>query len=72
VTRVLFVEGRDEAALRAFAAGLSSPWRLLSRPEQGLFLLEATGAGAEAESAAGELPGVRAWAFVVVDERPGR
>lgn len=71
VTRVLFVEARDEAALRDFASGLSSPWRLLSRPEQGLFLLEATGAGAEAESAAGELPGVRAWAFDVVDEDPG-
>ena len=71
MNRVLFVEGRDEAALRAFAAGLSSPWRLLSRPEQGLFLLEATGAGEEAESEAAAMKDVRAWAFVVVEERPG-
>lgn len=71
MTRVLFVEGRDEDALRAFAASLSSPWRLLSSPEQGLFLLESTGAGEEAERAAAALGGVRSWAFDVVDEHPG-
>jgi hypothetical protein len=71
VTRVLFVEGRNEDALRTFASTLSSPWRLLSRPEQRLFLLETTGAGEDAERAAAELDGVRSWAFDVVDEHPG-
>lgn len=70
MTRVLFVEGRDEAALRAFAKGLACRWRLLAREEQGLFLLEATDPGEEAERAAGSLPGARAWAFEVVGEGP--
>lgn len=70
LTRILFVEGKDEAALRAFAASLTTPWRLLSRPEQGLFLLEATDPGEEAERAADDLPGARVWAFDVVAEGP--
>lgn len=70
MSRVLFVEGRDEAALRDFAASLASPWRLLARPEQGLFLLEAADPGAEAERAAAALAGARAWAFDVVAEGP--
>lgn len=70
MTRVLFVEGKDEAALRAFAASLATPWRLLSRTEQGLFLLEAVDAGAEVEQAAANLAGARAWAFDVVAEGP--
>jgi hypothetical protein len=68
--RVLFVEGKDEAALRAFAARLSTPWRLLSRPEQGLFLLEASDPGEEHERAAASVPGAQAWAFDVVAEGP--
>lgn len=68
--RVLFVEGKDEAALRAFAASLATPWRLLARPEQGLFLLEAADPCAEAEQAAANLAGARAWAFGVVAEGP--
>lgn len=70
VTRVLFIEGKDEAALRAFAASLATPWRLLSRPEQGLFLLEAADPGGEAERAAAALAGARAWTFDVVAEGP--
>jgi hypothetical protein len=70
VTRILFVEGKDEAALRSFAGRLATPWRLLARPEQGLFLLEAADPGEEAERAAGGLPGARAWAFDVVAEGP--
>ena len=66
--RVLFVEGRDEAVLRAFAARLATPWRLLSDPGQGLFLLEAEEAGEEVERAADRVRGVRAWAFDVVDD----
>ena len=68
MTRVLFVEGTDEAALRAFARGLRTPWRLLSRPEQGLFLLEADRPGEAAESAAAALPGLRSWTFEVVED----
>lgn len=68
--RVLFAEGRDEATLRTLARGLPHRWRLLARPEQGLFLLETEDPGEEAERAAGSLAGVRAWAFDVVDEGP--
>jgi len=71
VTQVLFVEGKDEAALRAFAQGLALPWRLLARPEQGLVLLEVTHPGQETERAAAGLANVRAWTFDVVDEHPG-
>ena len=69
MTRVLFAEGKDEAALRAFAQGLALPWRLLARPEQGLFLLEVTHHGPEIERAAAGLANVRTWTFDVVDER---
>ncbi len=68
--RVLFVEAGDRAILATFARGLRVPWRLLSRPEQKLWLLESTGAGVEVERVAAVLPGVRAWAFDVVDEGP--
>lgn len=68
--RVLFVEGKDEAALRGLAESLATPWRLLSRPEQGLFLLEARDPGEDAERAAASVPGARAWAFDVVAEGP--
>ena len=68
--RILFAEGRDEAGLRAFARDLACRWRLLARPEQGLFLLETEDPGEEAERVAGSLPGVKAWAFDVVDEGP--
>ena len=71
MTRVLFVEGKDEAALRAFAQGLALPWRLLARPEQELFLLEVSHAGEETGRAAAALANVRAWAFDVVDESLG-
>ena len=70
MTRVLFVEGRNEAALRALAERLDVPWRLLARPEQGLFLLEATDPAPELEREAASLPGLRAWAFDVLDQRP--
>ena len=68
--RVLFVEGRDEAPLRALAERCPAPWRLLARPEQGLFLLEATDPAPDLEREASSLPGLRAWAFDVVDRRP--
>jgi hypothetical protein len=71
MTRVLFVEGKDADALRAFSRTLPGRWRLLARPKQGLFLLEATDAGEEAERAAAALPGARAWSFDVLDEGPG-
>ncbi len=70
MTRVLFVEGRDEAALRSLAEGLAVPWRLLARPEQGLFLLEVTAPAPELEREAEGLSGLRSWAFDVVDGRP--
>jgi hypothetical protein len=73
VTRVLFVEGKDPAALRALAGRLPGPWRLLSRPEQGLFLLEAELAAGDdggLERTAASLEGARAWSFDVLDTRP--
>lgn len=71
MTRILFAEGKDEAVLRAFARGLTLPWRLLSRPAQGLFLLEVTDPREETERDAAALESVRAWTFDVVDEHPG-
>lgn len=71
MTRVLFVEGKDEAELRAFAQKLTLPWRLLARPEQGLFLLETTDPGREIERAAAELANAHAWTFDILDEEPG-
>ena len=70
MTRVLFVEGKDDDALRALAARLDVPWRLLARPEQGLFLLEVTDPAPDLEREASSLPGLRAWTFAVVDRRP--
>lgn len=70
MTRVLFVEGRDEAELRALAERAGAAWRLLARPEQGLFLLEATDPAPELEREAASHPGLRAWAFDVLDRRP--
>lgn len=69
--RVLFIEGSDESALRSFALPLALPWRLLSRPEQGLFLLEVTRPAEETERAAAALSNVRVWTFDVVAEHPG-
>jgi hypothetical protein len=71
VTRVLFIEGKDEASLRSFAQGLALPWRLLARPEQGLFLLEVTHPAEETELAAATLASVRTWTFAIVHEHPG-
>jgi hypothetical protein len=71
MTRVLFVEGSDETALRSFALRLALPWRLLARPEQGLFLLEVTHPAEETERAAAALANVRAWTFDIVDEHAG-
>ena len=71
MTRVLFIEGSDETALRSFALGLALPWRLLARPEQGLFLLEVTHPAEGTERAAAQLAGARSWTFDVVDEHPG-
>ena len=71
MTRVLFIEGKDEAALRSFALGLALPWRLLARPEQGLFLLEVTHPAEETELAAAVLQSVRTWTFAIVGEHPG-
>ncbi len=68
--RVLFVEGRDEATLRALAARLDAAWRLLARPEQGLFLLEVTDPAPDLEREASSLPCHRAWVFDVLDGRP--
>jgi hypothetical protein len=70
VTRVLFVEGKDESALRALAERCPVPWRLLARPEQGLFLLEVTDPAPDLEREASSLPELRAWTFDVVDRRP--
>ncbi len=70
VRRVLFVEGTDRTLLATFARGLRVPWRLLARPEEGLWLLESTGATEEVARVAAVLPGVKAWAFDVVEEGP--
>ena len=71
MTRVLFIEGKDETALRSFARELALPWRLLASPEQALFLLEVTHATGEPERAAAALANARTWTFDVVDEQPG-
>ena len=63
--RVLFVEGKEEEALRALAGELSHPYWLLAG--EGVFLLQVFGASEEAAAKAREVPGVRVWAFRLQD-----
>ncbi|WP_117238580.1 hypothetical protein [Thermus sediminis] len=63
--RVLFVEGKEEEALRALARELPHPYWLLEG--EGLFLLQVFGASEEAASRAREVPGVKVWAFRLQD-----
>lgn len=66
--RVLFVEGKDREALQAFARRFPHPYRLLYRPEQELYLLEAWAIGEEIEREAAGLLGFRSWAFQLIEE----
>jgi len=59
--RVLFVEGKEEAALRALAQALPHPFWLLAG--EGVFLLQVFGASEEAVNRAKGVPGARVWAF---------
>jgi hypothetical protein len=63
--RVLFVEGKEEAALRALAQALPHPYWLLAG--EGVFLLQVFGASEEALARAREVPGVKVWAFRLQD-----
>ena len=63
--RVLFVEGKEEAALRARAQALPHPSWLLAG--EGVFLLQVFGAPEEALARAREVPGVKVWAFRLQD-----
>ncbi|WP_276953833.1 hypothetical protein [Allomeiothermus silvanus] len=65
--RVLFVEGKDLQALRAMARRFPHPYRLLYRPEQGLYLLEVWAVGGEMERAAADLEGFRSWSFELLE-----
>jgi hypothetical protein len=75
--KVLFVEGKDPEALRGFARRFPHPYRLLYRPEQGLYLLEVTfrDEGREAQAISEEmereaagLTGFRSWSFELIEE----
>jgi hypothetical protein len=63
--RVLFGEGKEEAALRALAQALPHPYWLLAG--EGVFLLQVFGASEEALARAREVPGVKVWAFRLQD-----
>ncbi|MCS7058545.1 MAG: hypothetical protein NZ849_10415 [Meiothermus sp.] len=66
--RVLFVEGKDLGALRELARGFPHPYRLLYRPEQGLYLLEVWGYAPGLEAAVSGLEGFRSWSFELLEE----
>ncbi|RIH84545.1 hypothetical protein Mlute_01858 [Meiothermus luteus] len=66
--RVLFVEGKDPGVLRQFARRFPHPYRLLYRPEQGLYLLELWGHAPEVEADALGLEGFRSWSFELLEE----
>ncbi len=66
--KVLFVEGKNPEPLRSLARKYPHPYRLLQRPEQGLYLLEvwAYDPGLEAEAAG--LEGFKSWSFELLEE----
>lgn len=66
--KVLFVEGKNLDALRDLARQFPNPYRLLSRPEQALYLLEVWAYAPELEIAATELEGFRSWSFELLEE----
>lgn len=66
--RVLFVEGKDRETLQGLARRFPHPYRLLYRPEQGLYLLEAWAIGEEMQREAARLEGFRCWTFELVEE----
>lgn len=69
--KVLFVEGKNQDALRGLARRFHHPYRLLYRKEQDLYLLEAWAITPEMEVAAGQLGGIRVWSFEMIEEDRG-
>ena len=67
--KVLFVEGGDLEVLRQLGRRYPYPYRLLVRPEEGVYLLEAWGVGADLVEEATRTEGVRAWAFDLLEEQ---
>ncbi|RIH89539.1 hypothetical protein Mterra_00750 [Calidithermus terrae] len=65
--KVLFVEGKNADGLRELARRFPHPYRLLYRPEQGLYLLEAWAVGPAMEAEAARLEGFRVWAFELME-----
>jgi len=65
---VLFVEGQDGELLCSKARTIACPYRLLHRPEQGLYLLEVWAYPPELEALALGWPGVRCWSFELLEE----
>lgn len=69
--KVLFVEGPDAEPLRSLARAYPYPYRLLQRPQQGLYLLEVWAMGSDIQKAAQSLHGFRSWDFELLEEGQG-
>lgn len=65
--KVLFVEGKNMDALRELARRFPHPYRLLHRPQQEIYLLEAWAVAPAMEAEAARLEGFRVWAFELVE-----
>ncbi|MDX2004467.1 MAG: hypothetical protein SFU83_04245 [Meiothermus sp.] len=64
--RVLFIEGKQAEPLQDLARSIPNPYRLMCRPEQGLYLLEVWAHAPELEARVGGMEGFKCWAFDVL------
>ena len=64
----LFVEGPQLEPLRQLAARFPHPYRIWTRPQQGLFLLEAWGVMPPMVEAAQQVEGCKSWTFELLEE----
>lgn len=66
--KILFIEGKEARPLRDLARRNPYPYRLLHRPEQGLYLLEVWAYLPSFEAEASQLEGFRNWSFELEEE----
>lgn len=64
--KVLFLEAKSDAPLRAFAAEQPHPYRLLASEDRHLLVVEAV--SPQVARAGLALEGVRGWVFELVEE----
>lgn len=64
----LFVEGKTLEPLQQLAARFPHPYRIWTRPQQGLYLLEVWGVMPPMVEAAQQVEGFRSWTFELLEE----